>query len=191
MTGAISPSFINADAEAPGNFRDLARQRHKDPDSGSTLIDARPRPADVDQNGLWRRNAPAIWEGLSDNIVTVTKGWSEAYGLFLEGEADMVLSYTTSPAYHLIAEEDDRQGRCRLFEEGHYMQVEVAAKLAASRPETTWPSKFLAFMVSDTLPVRSSRPPTGCIPPSRRQTACPKGLTRWSRPEKSLLLEAG
>jgi thiamine transport system substrate-binding protein len=39
--------------------------------------------------------------------VTVTPGWSEAYGLFLEGEADMVLSYTTSPAYHLIAEDDD------------------------------------------------------------------------------------
>jgi thiamine transport system substrate-binding protein len=51
--------------------------------------------------------------GLADNIVTVTPGWSEAYGLFLEGEADMVLSYTTSPAYHLIAESDDtKAGRC-------------------------------------------------------------------------------
>ena len=28
----------------------------------------------------------------------------EAYGLFTEGEADMVLSYTTSPAYHIVAE---------------------------------------------------------------------------------------
>lgn len=36
--------------------------------------------------------------------VTVTKGWSEAYGLFLKGESDLVLSYTTSPAYHIIAE---------------------------------------------------------------------------------------
>ena len=43
---------------------------------------------------------------LADNIVTVTPGWSEAYGLFLDGEADAVLSYTTSPAYHLIAEQD-------------------------------------------------------------------------------------
>jgi thiamine transport system substrate-binding protein len=50
--------------------------------------------------------AGEIWAGLADNIVTVTPGWSEAYGLFLDGEADMVLSYTTSPAYHLIAEED-------------------------------------------------------------------------------------
>jgi len=40
--------------------------------------------------------AEDIWQGLSNNILTVTKGWSEAYGMFLAGEADMVLSYTTS-----------------------------------------------------------------------------------------------
>ena len=40
----------------------------------------------------------ALWDGLADQIVTVTPGWSEAYGLFIAGEADMVLSYTTSPA---------------------------------------------------------------------------------------------
>ena len=41
---------------------------------------------------------------LAKKTVTVTKGWSEAYGLFLKGEGDLVLSYTTSPAYHLIEE---------------------------------------------------------------------------------------
>ena len=91
--------------------------------------------------------APAIWEGLADNVVTVTKGWSEAYGLFLEGEADMVLSYTTSPAYHMIAE-DDHGKKAAVFEEGHYLQVEVAGKLAASdQPELA--DQFLQFMVSD------------------------------------------
>ena len=75
--------------------------------------------------------APAIWAALADNIVTVTPGWSEAYGLFLEGEADMVLSYTTSPAYHLIAE-DDATKAAAPFTEGHYLQVEVAGKLAAT-----------------------------------------------------------
>ena len=47
------------------------------------------------------------WRELQPKILTVTKGWSEAYALFLDGEADMVLSYTTSPAYHLIAEENE------------------------------------------------------------------------------------
>jgi thiamine transport system substrate-binding protein len=67
--------------------------------------------------------AAEIWKGLADNIVTVTPGWSEAYGMFLEGEADMVLSYTTSPAYHLIAEGDDSKAAAP-FAEGHYLQVE-------------------------------------------------------------------
>ncbi len=48
--------------------------------------------------------APAAWQQLAKKTVTVTKGWSEAYGLFLKGEGDLVLSYTTSPAYHLIEE---------------------------------------------------------------------------------------
>src|SRR5882724_2971065 len=52
--------------------------------------------------------APEFWASLKPRILTVTKGWSEAYGMFLKGEAAMVLSYTTSPSYHLIAEKDDK-----------------------------------------------------------------------------------
>lgn len=92
-------------------------------------------------------DAADIWAGLADNIVTVTKGWSEAYGLFLGGEADMVLSYTTSPAYHLIAEQDDTKAAAP-FGEGHYMQVEVAAKLASS-DQGELADQFLNFMLSD------------------------------------------
>src|SRR3546814_12271218 len=62
---------------------------------------------------LWVRavygdDAPEAWARLARKTVTTTKGWSEAYGLFLEGEAPMVLSYSTSPAYHMIAEDEDR-----------------------------------------------------------------------------------
>ncbi len=90
--------------------------------------------------------AGEIWRGLAPHIVTVTKGWSEAYGLFLEGEADMVLSYTTSPLYHLIAEGDASKGAA-LFDEGHYMQVEVAGRIAGSdQPELA--EAFLAFVRS-------------------------------------------
>ncbi|MBL4806841.1 MAG: thiamine ABC transporter substrate binding subunit [Rhodobacteraceae bacterium] len=92
-------------------------------------------------------DAAGIWEDLSDNIVTVTKGWSEAYGMFLEGEADMVLSYTTSPAYHLIAEEDSSKSAA-IFTEGHFMQIEVAAKLAHT-DQNELADMFLAFMADD------------------------------------------
>ncbi len=90
--------------------------------------------------------AGEIWKGLAPHVVTVTRGWSEAYGLFLEGEADMVLSYTTSPLYHLIAEGDDGKAAA-LFDEGHYMQVEVAGRIAGSdRPELA--DAFMAFIRS-------------------------------------------
>ncbi|MDH2327944.1 thiamine ABC transporter substrate binding subunit [Cereibacter sp. SYSU M97828] len=88
--------------------------------------------------------AAGIWDGLSDNILTVTPGWSEAYGLFTEGEADMVLSYSTSPAYHLIAERDATKAAA-IFTEGHYLQVEVAAKLANASPLA---DRFMEFMLT-------------------------------------------
>ncbi len=100
---------------------------------------------------LWIRkvygdDAGMIWEKLAPRILTVSKGWSEAYGLFLKGEAPLVLSYTTSPAYHLIAEGEGKYAAAA-FDEGHYLQVEVAAKLASS-PNPELADRFLAFMLS-------------------------------------------
>ena len=82
--------------------------------------------------------AAAAWAKLKDRVLTVTPGWSEAYGLFTKGEAPMVLSYTTSPAYHIIAEGTDRY-RAAAFSEGHYLQVEVGGHHHDRRQETRWP----------------------------------------------------
>lgn len=135
-----------AGGPAPGSFRELA-------DSDATVVIQDPRSSTPGLGlVLWVEaaygaEAPALWEALADNVVTVTPGWSEAYGLFLEGEADLVLSYTTSPAYHLIAEGD--AGFAALpFEEGHYLQVEVAGRLKESdAPDLA--GDFLAFMLTE------------------------------------------
>ena len=101
-------------------------------------------------------DAPQAWQKLAKKTVTVTKGWSEAYGLFLKGESDLVLSYTTSPAYHILEEKKDNYAAAN-FSEGHYLQVEVAARTAASKqPELA--QKFLQFMVS---PAFQNAIPTG------------------------------
>lgn len=100
---------------------------------------------------LWMRQvygdgADAAWARLAPRIVTVARGWSEAYGLFLDGEAPMVLSYTTSPAYHRIVEQTDRY-RAAMFDEGHYLQVEVVAMTRTTDvPELA--RRFLAFTTS-------------------------------------------
>jgi thiamine transport system substrate-binding protein len=131
--------------------------------------------------------APEIWAGLADNIVTVTPGWSEAYGMFLEGEADMVLSYTTSPAYHLIAEKDDTKAAAT-FDEGHYLQIEVAGKLAAS-DQPALADQFLAFMGSDAF--QSLIPETNWMYPAKTPAAgLPKGFETLITPAKSLLIPA-
>ncbi len=134
----------------------------------------------------YAEQAPEIWAGLADNIVTVTPGWSEAYGLFLEGEADMVLSYTTSPAYHLITEKDDTKAAA-LFSEGHYMQIEVAGKLAAT-DQPLLADQFLAFMLSDEF--QSIIPTTNWMYPAvTPASGLPAGFDAF-RPENTLLMSA-
>jgi thiamine transport system substrate-binding protein len=90
--------------------------------------------------------APDYWASLKPRILTVTKGWSEAYDMFLKGEAALVLSYTTSPSYHLIEEKTDKYA-APTFAEGNYLQVEVAAKLVHAH-DPALADKFLAFMLT-------------------------------------------
>ncbi len=98
--------------------------------------------------------AAEAWGKLKNRVLTVTPGWSEAYGLLTSGEAPMVLSYTTSPAYHLISEKSGRF-RAASFAEGHYIQVEVAGETVkgAGNPLA---KQFLEFMTGpqfqDALP---------------------------------------
>jgi len=51
-------------------------------------------------------NFPSILKKFNNNVLTYTPGWSEAYGIFLEGKADLVLSYSTSPFYHQEYEDE-------------------------------------------------------------------------------------
>ncbi|MBO1518294.1 thiamine ABC transporter substrate binding subunit [Oceanisphaera pacifica] len=105
---------------------------------------------------LYGDQAPQVWQNLAKRTVAVTKGWSESYGMFLKGEADLVLSYTSSPAYHIEAEQE-HQYQAAAFSEGHYLQVEVAAKLNTSQqPELA--DQFMQFMLS---PSFQEQIPTG------------------------------
>lgn len=119
--------------------------------------------------------APEIWAELADNIVTVTPGWTGAYGMFLGGEADMVLSYTTSPAYHLIAESDVSKSAAA-FDEGHYMQIEVAGKTLTSK-QPALADAFLAYLASDAA--QTALITTNWMYPAKTPTA---GMPKGSRP---------
>jgi thiamine transport system substrate-binding protein len=170
--------------EAPGDFQALAA-------SDVTIVIQDPRSSTPGLGLLmwieaaYGARAPEVWAALADNIVTVTPGWSEAYGLFLKGEADMVLSYTTSPAYHLIAEGDATK-QAAPFAEGHGMQIEVGAVLTASdNPELA--RRFLDFMLSDAA--QAVIPTTNWMYPARIPAGgLPAGFETLHLPETSLLL---
>lgn len=116
--------------------------------------------------------AATAWQQLARRTVTVTKGWSEAYSLFLQGEADYVLSYTTSPAYHLLAEQDSRY-QAALFSEGHPMQVEVVAISRHARQDEL-ARAFLTFLLSEEA--QQIIPVTNWMLPARAGVTLPDGF---------------
>lgn len=138
---------------------------------------------------LWMKKvygdeAAEAWTTFSDRVLTVTPGWSEAYGLFTDGEAPMVLSYTTSPAYHMVAEDSDRY-QAASFSEGHYMQIEVAGILAAA-PDMELAKQFLAFMTTpafqDAIPTHNWMLPAAAI-----DMELPEAFDKLVEPDDALL----
>src|SRR5690606_21349472 len=111
--------------------------------------------------------------------VTVTKGWSEAYTLFLEGEADYVLSYTTSPAYHLLVEEESRY-QAALFSEGHPMQIEVAA-ISRYSQQADLARDFLQFLLSEEA--QQIIPVTNWMLPVRESMELPEAFDQLIQPQ--------
>ncbi|EIX4873721.1 thiamine ABC transporter substrate binding subunit [Vibrio vulnificus] len=139
---------------------------------------------------LWMKSVygddvTGAWQQLAKKTVTVTKGWSEAYSMFLKGESDMVLSYTTSPAYHLIAE-NDAQFAAADFSEGHYMQVEVAAKVKSSSNQAL-ADQFMRFILSDEF--QGAMPTGNWMYPVTNVTQ-PEGYGSLTVPEKALSFSA-
>ena len=113
---------------------------------------------------IYKVQSKTIWRQLADNVVTVTPGWSEAYGLFIEGEVDGVLSYTTSPIYHIVAENDYTKVDS-IFDECHLMQIEVGAILEKSEKKRL-AADFLAFMTSSEA--QSIIPTTNWMYPAKK-----------------------
>jgi thiamine transport system substrate-binding protein len=138
---------------------------------------------------LWMKSvygdeAGDAWAKLKDRVLTVAPGWSESYGLLTDGEVPMVLSYTTSPAYHMIEEDSDRY-QAAAFEEGHYLQVEVAGVLKGAE-DIELAREFLTFMTTqgfqDAIPTYNWMMPAGPV-----TDALPDAFGQLVKPEKTLL----
>ena len=130
--------------------------------------------------------AEAYWARLAPKILTVTKGWSEAYGLFTAEEADVVLSFNTSPAYH-IAAEGDLTKKAAIFDEGHYAFFELVAKVAGTdQPELA--DQFMSFVMSDAF--QSLIPETNwSYPAAQPASAWPMVFADLPAPDKAIFFD--
>jgi thiamine transport system substrate-binding protein len=82
---------------------------------------------------------------LRPNLLTIAPGWSEAYNLFLQGEAPIVLSYSTSPAYHILNENVTKYKAAifpKMFRQIEYVGVVKNAK------NKELARKFVDFLLS-------------------------------------------
>lgn len=86
------------------------------------------------------------WNRLKPNILTMAPGWDTGYGLFTSGEAPLVISYTTSPAYH-VEYEDTRRYKALIFDEGHAYQIEGAG-IVKNAVNEKGAKAFIDFLIS-------------------------------------------
>jgi len=131
----------------PESLEDLTKAKYK---QSLILIDPRTSTVGLGFFGwvkdIYRENWKDYWQRLKPSILTIGEGWSSSYGLFTKGEAPMVLSYTTSPGYHLEYEKTERY-KAAIFKEGHPLQIEAAGLLKAAKNKDNGKS-FLDFMLS-------------------------------------------
>ena len=172
---------INYDSERitnpPASLEDLTHPRY-----ANSLILLDPRTSSPGLGFfawvqyIYGNNWLDYWRRLLPSILTVSESWSTGYGLYTRGEAPLVLSYTTSPAYHLEYEDTDRF-RAVVFEQGNPLQIEAAAILRNARnPENA--RLFLDFMLSPSfqsiIPLTNWMYPVIDIPLPASFTANPK-----------------
>ena len=126
------------------------------------------------------------WKRLAPNILTITEGWDAAYGMFTAGEAPLVLSYTTSPAYHAEHENTTRY-QALVFPEGNYLQVEgIGVVRGTGAPALA--RAFVDYALSKTF--QDAIPLTNWMYPVSPAARIPDSFRHAPKPSTTLNLDA-
>ncbi len=123
-----------------------------------------------------------FWQSVKKNILTTPASWDDSYNMFLAGEAPIVLSYSTSPAYHI---ENDSTYKYKAFipKEGAFMQIEGSGVINNSKhPDLA--KKFVNYMLS--TEVQNLIPKTQWMYPVNSDVKLPKSFENLPQPTKTL-----
>ncbi len=119
------------------------------------------------------------WKALKPSMLTMSPNWSTGYGMFTSGEAPMVISYTSSMAYH-IRYENTRRFKALAFSDGHTMQIEYMG-LLKNAPNSRGGKAFIDFMLSKK--VQNLLPETQWMYPASREAVLPPSFNDVPMPK--------
>lgn len=172
--------------DLPKSLNDLTNPKFKDK---VLLID--PRTSSVGLGLLiWTRelygeNYLKWWDNMRDIALTITEGWSSAYGMFTAGEAPITLSYTTSPVYHVMYEDTTRY-KVIIFEEGHSATIEGVGMLKSSNKKEI-AKIFIDYLLTDAqLDIASAN----SMYPTNSKIELPDAFDWAPKPSVTLSLDA-
>ena len=123
-----------------------------------------------------------FWRSVKNNILTVASSWDEAYSMFLAGEAQIVLSYSTSPAFHIEVEGVNRY-KAFIPQEGAFMQIEGAG-IVRNTPNIELAEKFIDFIL--TTDFQRHIPTTQWMYPVNKRVPLPASFNEIPVPERTL-----
>ncbi len=129
-----------------------------------------------------------FWKNLKANILTMSPGWSEGWGLFEKSESPLVTSYCTSPAATLEYK-GHTDYKALPFTDGHVMQVEGAAILK-NAPNPQGARLFIDFLISQEA--QSLLPLTQWMYPANKNVELPESYKKAALvPEKTISADPG
>jgi thiamine transport system substrate-binding protein len=173
--GAFAIIFDTASGiKPPASLEDLAKSEY-----AKKIILMDPRTSTPGTGFLawtiasYGKEYPGYWKRIKGNILTLAPSWDAGYGLFTSGEAPLVISYTTSPAYHLETEKSTRY-RALAFAEGHPVQIEGIGLVKGARNSAA-AKAFIDFMLTDEA--QSVLPLTQWMYPVSRSVKLPESFS--------------
>jgi thiamine transport system substrate-binding protein len=126
-----------------------------------------------------------FWEQVQPSILTITKGWDTAYGMFTAGEAPLVLSYATSPAYHVEVEQSTRYLAAPMTE-GFYRQIEGMGIVKGAR-NLELAQHFIEWMLTEEF--QQEIPLTQWVFPVNPNVALPASFDYAAKTDTFLTLD--
>ncbi|MFC7059357.1 thiamine ABC transporter substrate-binding protein [Halovenus salina] len=151
-TGYVSPVYDGTEVEAPETFDGLLEDQHE-----GDLIAQNPGTATTGRAFLFHTvhrfgedGYLDYWADLQDNGVQILGSWSDAYSAWQEGEAPMVVSYSTDQVFAAADGADLEEHQIRFLDDQAYANPEgMAVFQNADEPELA--RQFMNFILGSEL----------------------------------------